>query len=291
MDSKIKIMVCCHKKTDVCKDEVYLPIQVGHAISNCELNMQKDDELFGEKCDNISELNGIYCEMTAMYWAWKNIRKVYPNIEYVGLCHYRRYFFVGKNTIKNYFKYFVLKIKTVLKTVLNKPYGFVCFDPLYNAVEITDVNLKRSNKELQKLVDGYDLIATKPCRIINTTVDSFFKVIGQDYINLMTEIVDANFPLFKDSYHKVISGNKIYAANMIILKTDLLDEYSSFVFGVLGKHVELTKEKGLCVDPKTEKTYSRVSGYLAEVLTSTYIEYCKDKHKFKTLDKCFIQNP
>lgn len=291
MDSKIKIMVCCHKKTAVCKDDIYLPIQVGHAVSDCELEMQKDDELFGEKCDNISELNGIYCEMTAMYWAWKNIRKLYPNIEYVGLCHYRRYFFAGKNTIKNYFKYFVLKIKTVLKTVLNKPYDFVCFDPLYNAVEITDVNLKRSNKELQKLVDGYDLIATKPCRIINTTVDSFFKIIGQNYIDLMTEIIDSDFPEYKESYYKVIKGNKIHAANMIILKTNLLDEYCSFVFDVLEKHINLTKEKGICDNPKKEKAYGRVSGYLAEILTSTYIDYCKDKYKYRVFDKCFIQNP
>lgn len=291
MDSKVKIMVCCHKKTSVCKNDMYLPIQVGHAVSGCELDMQKDDELFGEKCDNISAFNGIYCEMTAMYWAWRNIRKAYPDVEYVGLCHYRRYFFDEKNQTKNTWNSCVLKLKTIAKTFLNKPYGFVYYDPLYSAADVTDKRLYESNRRIPDLVKHYDLAATRPCRVINTTVEAFFKIIGQDYVNLMTEIVDSDFPAYQESYHKILSGNKLYAANMIILKTDLLDEYCSFMFGVLKKHIERTKEKRLCLEPQTEKIYSRVSGYLAEVLTSTYIEYCTDKRKIKLFGKCFIENP
>ena len=37
--------------------------------------------------DNISAKNPNYCELTALYWAWKNL-----DCEYIGLCHYRRYF-------------------------------------------------------------------------------------------------------------------------------------------------------------------------------------------------------
>ena len=38
--------------------------------------------------DNISEKNPQYCEMTAHYWIWKNVK----DTEFVGVCHYRRYF-------------------------------------------------------------------------------------------------------------------------------------------------------------------------------------------------------
>lgn len=87
-----KILICCHKKCEIPNDEFYLPIQVGAAISEIDLNIQPDNKINGKICDNISDKNKTYCELTALYWAWKNIKQLYPNIEYIGLCHYRRFF-------------------------------------------------------------------------------------------------------------------------------------------------------------------------------------------------------
>lgn len=85
---KIKILVAAHKNFPMPKDkELYLPILVG-ATKNYKngMNFQRDDQ--GK---NISLKNPKYNELTAVYWAWKNI-----DAEAVGLVHYRRYFSLHK---------------------------------------------------------------------------------------------------------------------------------------------------------------------------------------------------
>ena len=78
-----KIIVCCHKQDVMAKDAPYLPVHVGKALSGAELGIQPDNE--GE---NISAKNRSYCELTGLYWAWKNLK----DVDVIGLCHYRRYF-------------------------------------------------------------------------------------------------------------------------------------------------------------------------------------------------------
>lgn len=82
---RIKILVACHKADpNIRQDDIYMPIQVGKVLHpELDLGFQCDNT-----GDNISEKNGSYCELTAIYWAWKNLK----NVDYIGLCHYRRYF-------------------------------------------------------------------------------------------------------------------------------------------------------------------------------------------------------
>lgn len=77
--TKIKVITVTHKEYWLPKDELYLPIQVGFADS---LGITRDNT-----GDNISSKNKNYCELTALYWAWKNYEA-----DYIGLDHYRRHF-------------------------------------------------------------------------------------------------------------------------------------------------------------------------------------------------------
>lgn len=83
---KVKILVACHKPGPVYHDEVYTPIHVGRSVSTYKEEMAG---MMGDDTgDNISEKNPYYCELTAQYWAWKNLK----DVEYIGFCHYRRFF-------------------------------------------------------------------------------------------------------------------------------------------------------------------------------------------------------
>lgn len=81
----VKVFIACHKACEVSHDPLYLPMQVG-AAGKESIGFQRDDE-----GDNISEKNPLYCELTGLYWCWKNLDSAY-----LGLCHYRRYFALKK---------------------------------------------------------------------------------------------------------------------------------------------------------------------------------------------------
>ena len=77
----IKIIVATHKEYNMPSDDIYLPVQVG-AEGKKDLGYQKDN--IG---NNISKKNPFFCELTGLYWAWKNLKA-----DYIGLAHYRRHF-------------------------------------------------------------------------------------------------------------------------------------------------------------------------------------------------------
>jgi hypothetical protein len=113
MSDKIKILVCVHKECELPKDDIYLPIQVGKALSDIDLGIQGDDT-----GDNISVKNLYYCELTAHYWAWKNMK----DYDYIGLCHYRRYFDLSSIKVKKKIEFD--KIFSKYDIILAKPRSF-----------------------------------------------------------------------------------------------------------------------------------------------------------------------
>lgn len=89
---KIIIIVATHKSYWMPSDEIYLPVHVGAEGKIDEYGNPLDLGYVKDNIgDNISSKNKNYCELTGLYWAWKNLDSVY-----IGLAHYRRHF-----TLKN----------------------------------------------------------------------------------------------------------------------------------------------------------------------------------------------
>ena len=82
------IYIATHKKFNVPNLNGYCALQVG----------AEGKEKYGYLRDNIgnhiSGKNENYCELTGLYWIWKN-----TDDSYKGLVHYRRYF--GRNNLSN----------------------------------------------------------------------------------------------------------------------------------------------------------------------------------------------
>lgn len=80
---EIKIIVVSHKPYAMPDDPIYIPVEVGAANRSQHFFPNRDD--LGK--DNISAKNKNYCELTGIYWAYKNLE-----YDVLGLVHYRRYF-------------------------------------------------------------------------------------------------------------------------------------------------------------------------------------------------------
>ena len=80
----IKIIIAAHKQCELPKYKMYLPVQVGKAL---HLDVMLEGYQPDNEGENISTKNPYYSELSAVYWAWKNLKA-----DYVGLVHYRRHF-------------------------------------------------------------------------------------------------------------------------------------------------------------------------------------------------------
>ena len=89
----VRIVIAAHKPYRMPEDPLYLPVIAGAKRNRGAFPETAARAFEGDDTgDSISEKNPNYCELTVLYWAWKNLPA-----EYLGLAHYRRHF-AGKRT-------------------------------------------------------------------------------------------------------------------------------------------------------------------------------------------------
>ncbi len=263
---KITILVASHKKVEFPTSDILLPIQVGKALASEDLHIQGDNT-----GDNISEFNKYYCEMSAIYWAWKNLK----DSEYIGLCHYRRYFSIKGVGFKKYIRNEIfLKLGFVIRALfpINK---FMTDESRIVSFKDYCTELATLEKQLTESIKSrkIELFYMKPIKWVNRSIDDHFRIIGKYYINQLSDIIIESFPNFEQAYRKVMNGRKLSYCNMTIMKKELFNEYCSFIFSVLEIHRRLNQNEGYA--------YNRVLGYLGEILTYVFIVKHQDANDVK----------
>lgn len=192
----IKILVATHKKYKMPADtSVYLPIHVG-CEGKEDLGFQGDNS--GE---NISTLNPYYCELTGLYWAWRNLA-----CDYLGLVHYRRYF-----------------------TKMTKKYN--------ESINIDDVILNRY--EIEELLENSEVIVPKRRKYyIETLYSHYDHTFDGSHLDLARKMIEMKNPEYLSSFDKVMKQRSGYMFNMFIMKKELADDYFSWLFPILDSMYE-----------------------------------------------------
>ena len=229
----ITVYVCQHKEYPMLDSECVTNIHAGKAISKKQLGIIGDDT-----GDSISERNASFCELTVLYWIWKNSK---DNI--VGLMHYRRFFNFGRRRI----------------FYLPKKHPESC--------KITYQNLSRIFEEFDVVLPEKNSIRPN----IRTQYSEYHYI---EDLDLCLDIIEKEFPDMYDTAKETLNANKAHLYNMLIARKDIFDEYCHFLFTVLFK-VEKTISKKL---EKRDKYNQRVFGFLAERLLNIFFNYKQAAH-------------
>ena len=188
----ICILVAAHKKCSLPHQAMYHPIQVG-AAGKEDFGYLRDDT--GE---HISEKNPVYCELTAMYWMWKNL-----DVPYCGLIHYRRYFQNSKT----------------LRSLFSGKKDFV------NLLD---------EKHVKQILQKQDVILPKKRNYyIETIYSHYAHTHYKEHLDVMGNILRERCPEYLDSYQKILRGTKAHMFNMLIMKKELYDAYCAWLFPLL----------------------------------------------------------
>lgn len=214
----IAIYVVTHKNYWVRFNELYKPVCVG--------DYDQKGFLTERKGKNISHLNKKINECTALYWIWKNTTE-----EYVGLNHYRRYFY--NNEIKSMDNY------------LNIEY-------------------------VAKFLAEYDIVLPKVYRREEVSVyDQIYLSVDKDlckkaYMLLRNKIALQQWDYLED-FDQVMDGKNMFVCNMFVTKRKILDRYCQWLFSFLIDAAQEIDVEGY------DSYSQRVMGFFAERMWTVWL--------------------
>lgn len=193
---KIIVAVATHKPYRMPCDAVYLPVHVGAELHPdvCQ-EMQSDNE-----GDNISNRNDSYCELTALYWLWKN-----TDVDAKGLVHYRRH--LGSlNRRRRRAK-----------------------DPFNRLV---------TGDELRQLLSRYQAVVAKRRKYYIETVYSHYShTFDGVQFDKCREILEEMYPEYLAAWDELMQSRSAHVFNMFVMRAELFDAYCSWLFPILDELV------------------------------------------------------
>ncbi len=179
---------------------IYRPIQVGFGF---DIN----HSYLRDNCgDNIAEKNSSYCELTALYWAWKNL-----DADVIGLCHYRRF--------------------------LGSPYASV-----YSRFQKKQKIL--TEDQINMMLKGYDVILPmKRHYWIETRESQYAHAHHIEDLRVTEAIIQEQYSSYLPAWKHMLASRSGHICNMFIMRKELLNEYCTWLFDILfevEKHLDIS---------------------------------------------------
>jgi len=189
MEKNLRVVVAVHKPYDVLRNETYLPVHAGAARAK-EIGYERDDRGI-----SISEKNDLYCELTALYWAWKNLPA-----EALGLMHYRRY--------------------------LGEPARCVPWKEKKARIA--------TGRELQRyLVKAPVILPRKRNYVIESREDQYVHAHGKAGLDALRAVLKSRSPEYLPAFEQSMKRTSGHCFNIFVMRRDLCDAYCEWLFATL----------------------------------------------------------
>jgi len=191
-----------------------------------------DNWIDEKKGINISHLNKTYGEATGIYWIWKNQMAQFKENDWIGTCHYRKYWL--DNCYEKKQKYSLAS--------------------LYSKLLFPD----------NKIFNESDAIQVEPIIFKNQTVlQQFEKICGKNIILNCANFLDKKI---KNEFIEYLNSKKLNIT-FFISKKNIFEEYCEILFPWMDKCYDFCKNKGLL-----NGYNSRLPAFLMERFVSFWID-------------------
>lgn len=190
MKKNIKILVVSHKNYKMPKDFMYLPVGVGSKKNELNKIFVLDDT-----GDNIAKRNNQYSELTALYWAWKNLE-----YDYLGIVHYRRYM--------------ALKKCKSLDGILSE-------EQVSRVLEEYEIITARPQMYIESIKNHY-------VKCHKTQHDNCRR-----QIEILGEVIKRRTPMYYEYFQRVMNSHSAHMFNMFIMSKENIDDYCNWIFPIL----------------------------------------------------------
>ena len=196
--AKTTMYVIGHSDFKVPQLKDYVPLEVGAALHSEHPGFVRDDT-----GDNISSKNLSFCELTGIYWIWKNDKES----DIIGICHYRRYF---------------------------SKYLYDCSPKYYLPTDKTEQLLEKYDIILPKRFSWFKYT------VANAYYEAGD---GKEKdLHILEDVLCEKYPEYSEAMHSVWNSHVASYCNMFICSREQFGKYCEWLFDILfevEKHVDM----------------------------------------------------
>ncbi|GHT55451.1 hypothetical protein AGMMS50233_05420 [Endomicrobiia bacterium] len=274
-NKSIKMLVFYHKPSVILYDCITVPVHCGRAnyverfkrgeISRDDYAFMIENTIGDDTGDSISQLNSDFCELTGIYWAWKNYDEL-GNPDRIGFMRYRRQFiFDSINNLSNNYSGAIV--------------NFDRFD------DNTLRAIKCSPEIVIEIVSKYDFIAASPVDDDMTVYKHFDKYHNADEITFCLNVIKQRYKEIYPYAEQFFNQNLNSCCNMFIMKRDMFFEYCKFVFDIAFDFVKNFDRSNYSFEDRRLFVMERITGLYLYYLSK------QDEIKHHYLPISFIKQP